>query len=134
MSQLSIRVVNSTGRTISRTNPKSAKTMIERGIARARGSAVELIEDDYRVDMAAIEQRASRASGHAAPDDGLATLSAIKHLPVAGNVIRILAGKRATGPVLADRRFVLRVTPLPATQPRAYVPTWRGVPLIEGAA
>ncbi len=97
MPQNSVRVVNSKGVTVTRTTRKGAERLVKRGTHRARGHAIEVIEGDHRVRAAGCVGRRERApyvSG-----DGYASLQAIRGLPVAGDVVRLLMGKREVGVV-----------------------------------
>ena len=62
--------------------------MVSRGIARWRGEAVELIASDPRVSLS------RRKSVEFSDGEGMASIEAIKGLPVAGDVVRLLMGKR----------------------------------------
>ncbi len=103
----SVRVVNSIGVTITRTSPKRAKALVSRGIAGARGNAVEMIEDDHRVSPQGCKPR------HFRDGDGFATLDGIRGLPVAGDVTRLIAGKRPATPPRDFQNVEISRTPLP---------------------
>jgi hypothetical protein len=66
--------------------------MLKRGIVRLRGNAIELIEDDHRVQPAGCVPRRTFTNG-----DGFATLDGLKHTPVI-QPIRLLIGKRPPSP------------------------------------
>lgn len=129
MSQNSVRVVNSQGVTITRTTRKSAERLVKRGTHRARGNAIEIIEDDHRVSAVGCiprKQRELYVNG-----DGFASIAAIKGLPVAGDEIRLLMGKRpAESPrdlptVEISRRAIV------ATDAPVMLPCWNGTPLVS---
>lgn len=129
MSQNSVRVVNSKGVTITRTTPKSAERLVKRGTHRMRGNAIEIIEGDHRVSPEGCvprKQRQTYVNG-----DGFASIAAIKGLPVAGDVIRLLMGKRPAQSPRDLPTVEVSHQALPLSEPQLIAPHWDGVPLVS---
>lgn len=117
-----IRVLDCAGTTVARRSQRDAEEMIARGLARRRGSAVELIHFDYRV-----KRQILLSNG-----DGMATLEAIKHLPVAGDLTRLITGKRPDPETLRDfQDCVLSVRPIEPESPTAECPRFHGISLLS---
>jgi hypothetical protein len=93
MSQPQVKVFNPKGRN-GFTSLKSAQRYVKRGLARWRkDGAVEFIDDtgDYRaVAVLSVEQLTRCGYDRDVSCGAMASLDAIKHLPVAGNVTKLL--------------------------------------------
>lgn len=114
-----VRLRTSSGITI--TSRKNVERYVRRGRARQIDPHLyELIEDsgDYRqVSVAACSARRCY-------DDGLATQKQLRNTPVVGPLIRIYAGKKLSGPVLADRSTELTVRRLDRYVDSSIIPPW----------